>query len=107
MSEGVTCYPPGTKVHRLKTWPEYFEAILSGRKTFEVRKDDRDFAVGDVLSLLEWRPDLECHTGRGCDVQVTYKMTGGQFGLEYGSCVLGIKPYGIPSALSVSPTEVK
>ena len=34
-------------VHELKCWPEYFEAVISGAKTFEVRKNDRDFAVRD------------------------------------------------------------
>lgn len=43
-------------VHELKTWPEYFQAIKSGKKTFEVRKNDRSFKVGDVLLLKEWKP---------------------------------------------------
>lgn len=34
------------KTHDLKTWPEYFYAVLSGRKKHEVRSADRDFAVG-------------------------------------------------------------
>lgn len=42
--------------HRLKTWPEYFQAILEGKKTFEVRVNDRDFKVGDELVLEEWEP---------------------------------------------------
>ena len=42
--------------HDLKTWPEYFEPILTGRKTFEIRHDDRDFKTGHVLHLREWLP---------------------------------------------------
>ncbi len=42
--------------HDLKCWPEYFEAIRSGTKTFEVRLNDRGFLAGDVLHLHEWDP---------------------------------------------------
>lgn len=40
--------------HDLKTAPEHFEAVWSGAKTAELRKDDRGFSVGDVLRLREW-----------------------------------------------------
>ncbi|MGJ7523300.1 DUF3850 domain-containing protein [Variovorax sp. LT1P1] len=41
--------------HILKTDPEVFEAARSGAKTFEIRFNDRDFRVGDVLQLREPR----------------------------------------------------
>jgi hypothetical protein len=40
--------------HELKTWPQYFQRLLSGEKTFEVRKDDRGYQAGDVLALQEF-----------------------------------------------------
>ena len=43
--------------HALKTWPVYFKAVKEGSKTFEVRKDDRKFHVGDKVLLQEY--DLE------------------------------------------------
>lgn len=50
--------------HELKTWPQYFAAIVAGRKNFEVRKDDRGFEVGDELVLQEWCPLMGNYTGR-------------------------------------------
>ena len=46
--------------HSLKTWPEYFKAVKSGDKTFEIRKDDRQFMVGDIIELLEYEPCKLC-----------------------------------------------
>lgn len=40
--------------HELKTRPVYFEEVRTGVKTFEFRRDDRGFEVGDVLVLREW-----------------------------------------------------
>jgi hypothetical protein len=64
------------RIHELKTWSEYYNAInhpsIKYRKTFEVRKNDRDFQVGDYLSLLEYDPNIEEYTGRRCFRLITY-----------------------------------
>ncbi|MFH7619636.1 DUF3850 domain-containing protein [Leuconostoc mesenteroides] len=39
------------KIHELKLDTEYFDDVNSGLKTFEIRKNDRDYQVGDLLSL--------------------------------------------------------
>lgn len=46
--------------HKLKCWPEFFIVVQSGRKNFEIRKNDRDYKVGDELILSEWAPCAEC-----------------------------------------------
>lgn len=82
--------PNGGKIHHLKCWPVYFFRIQSGEKQFEVRKNDRDFQTGDYIDLLEWCPDQQKFTGQCCPLKITYILHGGQFGIQSGTCVLGI-----------------
>lgn len=94
MSEQAYSYPPGTRVQRVKCWPEFFEALWDGRKRFEVRKNDRDYQLGDVLQIREWRPpsegDPEGHdTGRVVETRIGYILRGGQFGIDPDYCVIG------------------
>ena len=49
-------------LHELKTYPKYFQETIEGNKLFEIRKNDRNFKVGDVLLLKEW--DNIKYTGR-------------------------------------------
>lgn len=77
--------------HDLKTWPVYFRRVVSGDKTFEVRKSDRDFQIGDFLTLKEYNPDTETYTGKSASVYITYILHGGAFGIQDGYCVMAIK----------------
>ena len=77
--------------HELKTWSEYFIAILSGEKKFEVRKNDRDYKVGDTLILKEWDNFIEHYTGATLEVKVKYILYGAKFGIEEGYCVMSIE----------------
>jgi ASC-1-like (ASCH) protein len=78
------------KTHTLKILPEYYRAVMDGRKTFEVRKNDRDFRVGDTLSLEQYDPELDRTFGVPLHLKVTYVLKGGQFGIEEGYCVMGV-----------------
>lgn len=82
-----------SKVHRLKIWPEYFQAVVSGKKTFEVRYNDRDFRINDTLILEEYEPHSNTFTGNTVKVRVSYILYGddeGPFGLASGYCIMGI-----------------
>jgi hypothetical protein len=59
-------------VHELKCWPTYFQPIVDGTKPFEIRQDDRQFKVGDILRLREWDYAGESYTGREIRKRVTY-----------------------------------
>lgn len=78
------------KAHELKTWPEYFEAILDGRKRFEIRKNDRGFEVGDHLILMEYDPTESKYSDREIYCEVDYIMHGKKFGLILGYCIMNI-----------------
>lgn len=41
-------------IHEVKIEPEYLAAIWEGRKTAELRRDDRDYKLGDHIVLREW-----------------------------------------------------
>jgi hypothetical protein len=79
------------KTHTLKTWPEYLDAIGSGVKTFEVRKDDRGFAEGDELLLREWFPESDTPGRRWLSCKITYILRGWQWGVEPGYVVMAIR----------------
>lgn len=54
-----------------KTWPEYFQLVLDGKKNFEIRLADFDVKEGDTLILKEWNPETQEYTGREIEKQVT------------------------------------
>lgn len=56
-------------IHELKILPKYFDDIRYGKKRFELRRNDRDFKVGDYLALNEFDTS---YTGRTELVKVVY-----------------------------------
>lgn len=78
------------KTHELKTWPQFFKVCRTGEKPFEIRKNDRDFKVGDTLMLREWDPKFEAYSGEECKFEISYILAGGQFGIEDGFVVMGL-----------------
>lgn len=86
--------------HYLKTWPEFFDALMSGKKTFELRKDDRGFAVGDILHLREFDPETENYTGHETIRWVSYLLAhrpdagcAATFGLMPGHVIMGLSQH--------------
>ncbi|WP_281223084.1 DUF3850 domain-containing protein [Photobacterium sanguinicancri] len=77
-------------LHELKILSAHFTEVLAGRKTHEVRLNDRDYQVGDCLNLREIEESGE-YTGQEMNVQICHVLHGGQFGLDEGWCVLSLK----------------
>lgn len=76
-------------VHRLRTLKSYFEAVRDGRKTFEIRYNDRDFKVGDRLLLVLYFPSRDEELDE-LEVEVTYVLPGGVFGVDEEYVVMSI-----------------
>jgi hypothetical protein len=78
--------------HTLKTLPKYFNAVCDGMKTFEVRKDDRNFQIGDTLILLRYE-NGESQRAE-CIAKITYILGRDEdekMFVPQGYVILGIK----------------
>ena len=53
------------KTHELKLDVKYFDEVKDGNKNFEIRKNDRDFKVGDILELKAFMPGLKTYVKWG------------------------------------------
>lgn len=78
-------------IHELKTVQPYFDDVISGRKSFEVRKFDRPFHVGDLLALNEFNAAMKCYTGNSCLCYIDYILNEAEY-VKSGYVILGIKP---------------
>jgi len=92
--------------HKLYLREEFYDAVVNGIKTFEIRKADRDYKVGDTLVMT-----LERNTGKVayatgkpiyepvgiCKVEavITYILTHDMF------------PQGVPEGYVVMAIEVR
>lgn len=87
--------------HSLKTDPAVFDDVKAGKKGFEIRYNDRDFRVGDTLTLQrteftgkqmasEGEPLI--FTGETEVRTVTHILHGPIYGLEKGWCIMSITP---------------
>jgi len=103
--------------HDLKLNSEFYQDVLNRRKTFEVRINDKNFQVRDILTLREFIPCLNCngtgrvedhtdfvdcivcneshgeYTGNECYASIEYILQGGQFGIAKEYCVMSIYVY--------------
>ena len=79
--------------HKIKIKKMYYDAVLSGEKTFEIRKNDRDYKVGDIIHFVPIADNGDMiipHNPN--EYKITYIFHGGEYGLENGYCVFGITP---------------
>ena len=75
------------KVHDVKLGATFFDDVKTGRKTFELRKNDRGYKEGDTIVLHEYKNGAT--TGRTITKKIVY-MLEDFTGLEDGYCILGL-----------------
>jgi hypothetical protein len=80
-------------IHELKVNPQFWRPLTSGLKPFELRRNDRNFKVGDTLRFREYSHDIG-YIDRGVYVDkfVSYVLYPEDCpGLEAGYVILGIR----------------
>lgn len=76
----------GQRIHQIRLSSQYFDDVCSGKKSFEFRKNDSNYKVGDILEMTEFKDGK--NTGRMVRVIVTYFLDGFT-GMEDDYCILG------------------
>lgn len=93
----------GQKVHSIRLAKTYFNDVASGKKSFELRKNNRGYKVGDILEMLEFEDGK--NTGRIIQAEITYILEG-YTGLEDGYCILGIKVKNVDAEKYIIPGQM-
>lgn len=79
------------KLHKLKIKYEYFVDIQLGRKTFELRKNDRDFKVRDLIHFVDENgEEIERFDYNVCEITYILKDVP-EYGLKKDYCILSIR----------------
>lgn len=89
--------------HELKTWTQYYWPVVTGEKSFEIRKNDRGYTVGDYLELQEYDPKTEQYSGNSATFIVTYLT---DFEQKPNHVVMGLKPVVQQKPLSAALDQV-
>ncbi|AVE37659.1 DUF3850 domain-containing protein [Klebsiella pneumoniae] len=84
------------KIHSIKIAPQYLDAVVAGQKRAEVRRHDRDYRVGDLLTLCEWKHGK--YTGREWAAVITHI-------LPVGDVIAAAEGWSILSVRALSPSE--
>ncbi len=72
---------------RIKCWPAFFKDVWEGKKSHEIRFNDRNYEPQQIYCLKEWDPETGDYTGRGVDIVITYVSLPGSPGLAAGYVV--------------------
>lgn len=80
-------------MQELKTWPESFQAIWDGTKTYDIRQNDRKFTLWSVVHFREYDPAKKKYSGRELVANIVYLTFADIKVNGTDSAVFGIKVY--------------
>lgn len=83
--------------HHLKSYPTLFQAVIDRKRLFEIRRNDRDYKAGDIVTLHEYKfDDGDIYTGRTISARIGHVDTYAQMDgyvvfslLDLGLIVIG------------------
>lgn len=78
-----------SKHHNLKLQEEFWDAVMSGDKCFEVRNNDRGFQKGDTVAFVKCANNGIVLPHNQNLFEITYILSG--WGIKDGYVVFGIK----------------
>lgn len=64
--------------YRLKLYEQYADAVLNGTKTFEIRRNDRNFKVGDKIVF-----DVVTNDGYSVGEAARHQLNGATYRIDY------------------------
>lgn len=73
--------------HEVKSWSHFFDAIAEGKKRHDLRKNDRDYKIGDTMRLRRYDNINGGYTGETLDAEITY-ITSNKVPCAFSSAVL-------------------
>lgn len=84
------------KHHNLKLFTKYFQHVIDGNKRSELRYNDRDYQVGDIVTLHEGQPALNAdgfeYTGRKISGRISHID---DYGCQAGYVNLSLRDVGL------------
>lgn len=77
--------------HEVKILEQYANINNEGKKPWELRKNDRNYKVGDWIRFHIIDDETKEPTGFSYRRKITYLFKGGEYGLKKGFCIMTVE----------------
>lgn len=76
------------QIHTIKCQQPYFNEVWLGHKKFELRRNDRNYQLGDLVYLQEWNEEKKEYNRYMIKCRIT-SLLENYAGLENNFCIFG------------------